>query len=150
MSIRTIRLGATDRPRAKHLFAVMADVFGEERAELSDAHVDRLLGDEDFWAMAALSGDEIIGGLTAHTLPMTRSESFEIFIYDLAVREDRWRQGIGRQLVDELLDQAAGRGIHDLFVAADNEDVHALDFYRALGGAAAPVTMFSFSRFARP
>jgi aminoglycoside 3-N-acetyltransferase I len=30
-------------------------------------------------------------------------------------------------------------------VLADDEDQHALDFYRALGGAASPVTMFDFS-----
>jgi aminoglycoside 3-N-acetyltransferase I len=31
-----------------------------------------------------------------------------------------------------------------MFVAADNEDVHAIDFYKALGGTDSPVTMFTF------
>ena len=33
--------------------------------------------------------------------------------------------------------------------AADNEDVHALDFYAALGGEATPVTIYSFSKTSR-
>jgi hypothetical protein len=31
-----------------------------------------------------------------------------------------------------------------VFVAVADEDVHAMDFYRAVGGAESPVTMFSF------
>jgi aminoglycoside 3-N-acetyltransferase I len=76
---------------------------------------------------------------------MTRAEYSEIFIYDIAVRSEHQRMGIGRRLMEELRAQAAGMGIRDLFVPADNEDVHALDFYRALGGEAAPVTIFTFS-----
>jgi len=32
-----------------------------------------------------------------------------------------------------------------MFVAADNQDLHALDFYRAMGGEPSPVTIFSFT-----
>ena len=87
----------------------------------------------------------IVGGLTAHTWPMTRAEQSEIFIYDIAVRKDQQRKGVGRRLVTALLESAVASGIDDVFVAADNDDSHALDFYRALGGVASPVTMFTFS-----
>jgi aminoglycoside 3-N-acetyltransferase I len=123
----------------------MAGVFEEDCARLSDEVVDRLLARVEFWAIAAFSGDEIVGGITAHTLPMTRTGSSEVFIYDLAVRADHQRKGIGRQLVTQLRKEAAAVGIVDVFVAADNDDFHALDFYRALGGAAAPVTIFTFT-----
>jgi aminoglycoside 3-N-acetyltransferase I len=124
---------------------MLGEVFEEPGEPLSDAYLDRLLARVDFWAIAAFDepGD-IIGGITAHTLPMTRSETSEIFIYDVAVRADRQRQGIGRRLLQALRAAAGAAGVDDLFVAADNEDAHALDFYRALGGAAAPVTMFTF------
>jgi aminoglycoside 3-N-acetyltransferase I len=91
-------------------------------------------------------GEQIVGGLTAHTLPMTRSESREIFIYDIAVRADHQRRGVGRLLMSHLIRTASDAGIHDLFVPAEDEDVHALEFYRALGGAASPVTFFTFGR----
>jgi aminoglycoside 3-N-acetyltransferase I len=139
------RLKAGDRELAKVLFNVMAEVFETESEELSDDYIDRLLGREDFWAIAAFADEDIVGGLTAHTLPMTRAQYSEIFIYDIAVRSEHQRKGIGRGLVAELRAQAAGVGIRELFVPADNEDVHALDFYRALGGEAAPVTIFTFT-----
>ena len=71
-------------------------------------------------------------------------ESSEIFVYDIAVRREHQRQGVGRQLIAELRDSATASGIRILLVAADNDDVHALDFYRALGGTASPVTFFTF------
>ena len=142
---QTSRLTSDNRELAKGLFIMMAEVFAEGSDHLSDDYLDRLLSREDFWAIAAFVGDEIVGGLTAHTLPMTRSESFEIFIYDLAVREDQQRKGIGRQLMTALREAAAIAGIQHVLVAADNDDVHALDFYRAVGGVPSPVTFFTFS-----
>ncbi|WP_375773609.1 GNAT family N-acetyltransferase [Archangium gephyra] len=139
------RLKDGDREQARVLFTLMAKVFEEGSAELSDGYIDRLLGREEFWAIAAFADNEIVGGLTAHTLPMTRTQSFEIFIYDIAVRSDHQRKGIGRRLMEELRAQADAIGIQDMFVPADAEDLHALDFYRALGGEAAPVTIFTFS-----
>jgi aminoglycoside 3-N-acetyltransferase I len=47
-------------------------------------------------------------------------------------------------LVAALREAAAAEGIHVAFVPADNEDTHALDFYRAIGGVPAPVTIFTF------
>ncbi|HEV7606256.1 MAG TPA: GNAT family N-acetyltransferase [Steroidobacteraceae bacterium] len=145
-AIHARRLVTGDREIARKMFALLADVFAEEPGPLSDAYIDRLLERADFWAIAAIMGEEVIGGATAHTLPMTRVESSEVFIYDFAVRQDLQRAGIGRQLMAALREAAGAAGIRDLFVAADEEDAHALDFYRAVGGAAAPVTIFSFTR----
>jgi len=145
IEIRTQRLMADDRALANSLFAIMAEVFGETYKPLDEAYLDRLLSREDFWAIAALMGDVILGGLTAHTVPMTRAESSEIFIYDIAVRGDHQRRGIGRQLMTALLEGGAAANIYTVFVAADNDDDHALDFYRSLGGVESPVTLFTFS-----
>ena len=139
------RLGAGDRLKAKRLFSMMAEVFEESHEDLGDDYVDGLLARADFWALAAFSGGDVVGGLTAHTLPMTRARSREIFIYDVAVRVDHQRRGVGRQLVQHLRQAAATAGVGDVFVPADDDDHHALEFYRALGGEAAPVTFFTFS-----
>jgi aminoglycoside 3-N-acetyltransferase I len=143
--MRVVRLTTADRHRARVLFALMANVFGEEAEELADDYIDSLLARGDFWAIAAISEEEVVGGLTAHTLPMTRAASSEIFIYDLAVRKDLQRRGIGRDLVRALCDEAAALGILTVFVPVDRDDVHALDFYRALHGVPMAMTMFTFT-----
>lgn len=143
--LRVRRLTAEDRSAGRSLFVLMANVFGEDCDQLGDAYLGELLGSPTFWAVAAFVGNEIVGGVTAHTLPMTRGESSELFIYDIAVRSDHQRTGVGRHLISVLRKQAAELGIEVAFVPADDEDVHALDFYRALGGKPSPVTLFTFS-----
>ena len=143
-SYRVVRLGADDRALAHRMFTVLEEVFETPVVALSNSYVDRLLARPDFWALAAVIDDEIVGGLTAHELLMTRSETIELFIYDIAVDPAHQRRGVGRALVEHLLAAARLAGIDVAFVPADNEDQHALDFYRALGGVASEVTFFDF------
>ena len=138
------RLVAGDREVARATFSMMAAVFGEPARPLPDEYVDSLLERDDFWALAVVEGDEPVGGITAHVLPMTRSPSRELFVYDVAVRDDRQRRGIGRSMLVELCERAARAGISSVFVAVADEDLHAMDFYRGVGGAESAVTMFSF------
>ena len=146
--LRIQRLVAGDEPVAIMLFAMMASVFeeGEHVEPLERDYVRMLLARSDFFALAAIQGGEVVGGVTGHVLPMTRSRSAELFIYDLAVRPEHQRRGVGRRLVEALTELAQAQGIATSFVAADNDDTHALSFYRALGGEPAPVTMFTFAR----
>lgn len=139
------RLGSNDQLAARRLFTILAEVFEETRAPLSDTYLHELLCRKDFWALAAFAGDDIIGGLTAHTLPMTRAESAEMLIFDVAVQGLHRKKGVGRRLLAALRKHASDAGIHELFVAADNADEHALDFYRRLGGVATLSTVFAFS-----
>lgn len=145
LKLRRLRTG--DEDVAAGMFAMMSAVFDEggevERLDLD--YVRRLLARADFLAVAAVEGRVVVGGVTGHVLPMTRSRSSELFIYDLAVRVDRQRRGVGRALVAAIRGMAAAEGIGTSFVAADDEDTHALAFYRAIGGDGAPVTMFSFA-----
>lgn len=143
-AVQLRRLSVADTALARATFTMMAEVFDEGVGVLSDAYLRDLLAREPFWALAALRDGQPVGGITAHALPMTRAEGTELFIYDLAVAPGHQRQGIGRGLVQALRTQAAAAGITVSFVPADNDDDHALEFYRALGGAPAPVTIFTF------
>ena len=142
MQIRRLECGDADL--ALDTFAMMASVFDEEATDPGGTYVAGLLARPAFWAMAALDGNEVVGGLTAHALPMTRSPEAELFIYDLAVRTDRQRRGIGRALVLATLERAKADGLRVAFVPADDEDAHAIEFYRAIGGRASAVTFFTF------
>jgi aminoglycoside 3-N-acetyltransferase I len=146
------RLRSGEETVALDMFRMMAAVFAEDDEDALDADplreedVSALLRREEFWAVVATENDEVVAGLTAHALPMTRSRSTELFIYDLAVRADWQRRGIGRTLVAELLSLSRESGLGTAFVPADNDDQHALEFYRAIGGTPSPVTFFTFSR----
>jgi aminoglycoside 3-N-acetyltransferase I len=144
--IQIRRLTVMDSNLARKLFLLMSEVFAEECAPLGEHYLRSLLSRPDFWALAAFVDGDVVGGLTAHSLPMTRTESSEVLIYDIAVRSDQQGKGIGRQLISTLREAANVAGIADVFVPVDNDDLEALEFYRALGGAPASVTIFTFRR----
>jgi aminoglycoside 3-N-acetyltransferase I len=143
-SLTVRRLASADLEVAHRVLRLMADVFDEGTGRVSDAYVLSLLTRPTFWLVAALENGEPLGGVTGHVLPMTRSESTELFIYDLAVDPAHQRRGVGTALVETLRREAAAAGTPVAFVPADNEDLHALAFYRAMGGDGAPVTIFTF------
>src|SRR6478735_9445164 len=140
----TKRLGPGDEVHAREMFAVMAAAFEEGAEPLGDEYLDGLLASGAFWAVAAFEGGRVVGGITAHTIPMTRSPSAELFVYDLAVHEDFRRQGIGARLMAELRAQATEAGVAEIFVPADEDDVEALAFYRSLAGRESAVSHFSW------
>ena len=144
-SAATRRLGPGDEQLAGETFALMAAAFDEGAETLSEAYLERLLASPSFWAVAAFEDGRVVGGLTAHTIPMTRSQSAELFVFDLAVHEDFRRRGIGGRLVATLRALAAEAGISEVFVPADEDDTHALEFYRSLAGRESAVSFFTWS-----
>jgi aminoglycoside 3-N-acetyltransferase I len=136
------RLSSVDGAVARQTFAVMIEAFQEAPSVLSDAYIERLMTRPDFWVFSASIGDEVIGGLTAHTLPMTRNESDEVFLYDIAILQRFRRLGAGRMLIESLRRAARDVGITVVFVPVDEADEEATEFYRSLQGAESPVHLF--------
>lgn len=140
-----VRLRAGHEPLARAAFAMMGQVFDEEPwVPLGDRYLADLLARPSVHAYAAVVEGDPVGGLVAHALPMTRDETVELLVYDLAVRTDHQRRGVGRALVQRLRDDAAAAGLGEVWVPADDDDLHALEFYRRIGGEAQAVTVFSW------
>jgi len=83
-----------------------------------------------FLRKATIEG-EIVGFLDLRRSPRPRLQHTGQF--GISVRKDRWRQGVGRILLSELLDWAVSVGMRkiDLRMRADNVGAQAL--YRSLG-----------------
>jgi aminoglycoside 3-N-acetyltransferase I len=140
------QLGKNDTALANKLIALFAEVFEEKKtAAVKKTHLVTLLSNTAFIALVALDGTKVIGGITAYELPMLSSAKPEIFIYDVAIRTEYQRKGIGRKLITALLALAKEKGVSEIFVAAHTEDTHALKFYQSLGGKAEKVNMFVFA-----
>ena len=82
--------------------------------------------------VVAVEGDETVGFVSAveTTHP---DKGTEMFLYELAVREDRRRQGIGGALVRELATIAVDNGCYGMWVGTDSHNDAALATYRSAG-----------------
>ena len=127
------------------LIKVYEEVFEMEDFTLPEPqYLQSLLEKETVIFYVGVFDKKVVGGLTAHILPSTYFPSSEVYIYDLAVQTEFQRKGIGRQLINSLKEYCASLRLKEVFVQADLEDRHALDFYRATGGIAESVVHFSY------
>ena len=137
MSTKYQKLSADDLPLMNGLLAMFGEAFGEpdtyQGAVPSDAYLRTLLGKDHFIALVALDGDAVVGGLAAYELEKFERARSEIYIYDLAVREDHRRKGIATGLIRLLQQIAKQRGAYVIFVQADPGDDPAIRLYQSLG-----------------
>lgn len=133
-----------DLRELKELVRLYAEVFETQNFTIpSDRYLEALLEKEHVMFFAAFSRGLLVGGLTAYILPSVYVEKNEIYIYDLAVATEYQRNGIGRQLIT-VLKEYCKEGGREIYVQADIEDQHAIDFYKATGGYPENVIHFSY------
>src|SRR5262245_7698960 len=103
-SIRQLVEGDAD------VFLAMLAMFGDAFEDVGTyagaqprvAYIDELLGSDHFIALVAMRHGTVAGALVAYELKKFERERSEIYIYDLAVREDSRRQGIATALIAGL------------------------------------------------
>ena len=144
MSIEIKQLTKQDLSEFTSLVDLFNTVFEEESKIGSKANLLKLLNNKSFIALVALAENKVVGGLTAYELPMYYSDSSEIFLYDLAVKPDYQRIGIGKRLLERLKEYCTENGVREFFVMAHEEDEHAIEFYHATGGKAEKVVNFLY------
>ncbi|NBA88375.1 GNAT family N-acetyltransferase [Emticicia sp. CRIBPO] len=138
-------LGPEDLPLFQKLIRVFHEVFDLNESEIpEEPYLENLLQKDSFVAFAALVDQEVAGGLTAYELPEYYSASSEIFIYDIAILPAYQRKGAGKELLEAIKEYARKKGITEVFVAAHEEDTHALDFYHSAGGHSEKAVHFDF------
>ena len=131
------QLAPDDVALMEALLTTFGEAFGEVETygknRPSAGYLQRLLGSDYFITLAALKGNEVVGGIAAYELKKFEQERSEIYIYDLAVAAAHRRQGVATALIEELKNLAAARGAYVMFVQADIGDDPAIELYTKLG-----------------
>jgi aminoglycoside 3-N-acetyltransferase I len=135
--VRIQVLKSGDVPVLEGMLAMFGAAFDEaatyNEARPGSEYLEQLLSSDYFIAVAAVRGDEVLGGLAAYELRKFEQRRSEIYIYDLAVDERYRRRGLATGLIRELKQVAAERGAYVMFVQADSGDDPAIRLYSRLG-----------------
>ncbi len=124
------------------LIKVFGEVFEIQNFSIpSRKYLQKLLSKTGFDVFIAEKENKIFGGLTAYTLDQYYSERPLAYIYDLAVKKQFQRQGIGRKLINAAAEYYSSKGYEELFVQADKVDDYAVEFYRKTPIAGADETI---------
>ena len=116
------------------LFSEVFDDFSSYQSNIaSDAYLESRLKDDMFIALAAIVDGRVVGALAAYVLKKFEQERSEIYIYDLAVREDCRRRGVATGLINKTREIAKDIGAWVVYVQADAGDDPAIKLYESLG-----------------
>jgi len=139
------KLDKHDIKSFQKLIQMFHEVFETgQKEQAKKSHLNKLLKNHHFIALAALDGKEVIGGLTAYILPQYYSANPEMYIYDMAVKSNMQRKGMGKELVKVLKKYCQQNKIKVMFVEAHAKDKHAVNFYRSTGGKQEEVVHFNY------
>ena len=131
------RLAPADIELMRDMLRMFGEAFDEvetfEAKKPRTAYLERLLGKDEFIALAAIERGTVIGGLAAYELEKFEQERSEFYIYDLAVQEESRRRGVATALIEALKPIAAAAGAYVIFVQADYGDDPAIALYTKLG-----------------
>lgn len=115
----------------KELVSVFEKVFEMKNFERpTDTHLQKLLNQENFFAVIVKAENTVIAGLTFYVLEQYYSDKPLAYIYDLAVLTEHQRKGIGKSLIKFTNEYCKQKGFEEVFVQADLVDDYAIDFYR--------------------
>lgn len=145
MNVEVFKLEPHDASSFRDLVGVFAEVFNMPPFEIpSPEYLERLLCNPSFFAHVVTVAGEVVGGVTCYVLNQYYSTSCYVYVFDLAVHPRYQRQGLGSRLMKAVADYSRTLSADEVFVQADDEDVHALEFYRNTGGIPEKVTHFNY------
>lgn len=134
MEVKISKLSQNDTTALKELLSVFEVVFEMEPFIVpDDAYLQTLLLNPDMMFMIAEADGKVVGGLSAYVLSQYYSKGKHAYIHDVAISTAYQRKGIGKKLIAAFNDYCQKMNYAEVFVAAEKEDAHAIEFYRATG-----------------
>jgi ribosomal protein S18 acetylase RimI-like enzyme len=94
----------------------------------------RFLSVETNHLLVAFAGDEPVGFLLAYELLRRHGDEPKMHLYEIGVREDYRRRGIGRSLIERFAELCRQRGARRAFVITDGSNPAAIALYASTGG----------------
>ena len=130
MDIEIKKLESDDIGLFLNLISVFKEVFEWHSLPPGPLHLQKVLNNNCFIVFIAISGNLVVGGLTAYVLERYDTEKPSAYIYDLAVIKEMQRNGVGKKLITAFTTYCNENDFSEAFVQAEIEDSHAINFYR--------------------
>jgi ribosomal protein S18 acetylase RimI-like enzyme len=108
------------------------------RPPLAREDAARFLANEQNHLLVAFDGAEPVGMLLAHELDRRHGDERKMFLYEIDVREDRRRRGVGRSLMKAFRELCRRRRCQIGWVLTDEGNAAAMALYAACGGKREP------------
>ncbi|HTZ06945.1 MAG TPA: GNAT family N-acetyltransferase [Gaiellaceae bacterium] len=109
----------------------------DERQPHTVESARELLANDATYYLAAFENGEPIAQLLAYELIRRHGDGRMMLVYEIGVREEARRLGVGRALFDLLRKLCRERGVRRAFVITNESNEPAMAFYASLGATRA-------------
>lgn len=135
-AIEIKKLGIGDAATARSLILMFGDdrVNNEGFTLPSAEYTAAMLARADFHVIVALDGEDLVGGLTAYEMQMFKRPTTEMFLYEIEVAEPYRQRGIGKALIEKLIQICREKQIAEMFVGTEKHNRAARKLYESSGG----------------
>jgi ribosomal protein S18 acetylase RimI-like enzyme len=145
MEVKIEKLKVGDIDKFTGLIRVFEDVFEMKNFSMPErTYLQKLLESEGFFVFVATLENTVIGGLTAYIMHQYYSKSPLVYVFDLAVKTQLQRKGIGKMLIEANNKYCKSMGAEVVMVQADEVDDYAIKFYRSTGARGERVVHFDY------
>lgn len=114
----------------------MTEVHG--RRSVQDSALREFLEDARCYLLLAVEEDRAVGSLNGYFLPRPYRSEPQFLLYEIDVREDCRRRGIGRALVERFHAEAKLAGAYEVWVLTDESNRAGMGLYERARMARAP------------
>jgi len=133
--MRIHRLKADDEADAIRAIHKLKPASERDGLDASPEHMRRLLEDDANYLIVATGPDDgPVGFLIAYRVPRVDRDQNMIYLYEIVVRPDCRRQGIGSQMIDLLKHESSPDDIMEIWVGTELGNTPARRLYESTGG----------------
>lgn len=144
MNVRIDFAGQEDLPQLADLLAELFTLESDFRPEREKQlrALRSILDAPEIGRLFVLRIDGRVAGMANALFTLSTAEGGRVLLLeDVILRREHRGNGLGRQLVEHVLDWARGQGMTRATLLADRDNQAALDFYRKLGFATSNMTV---------
>ena len=121
-------LGPADLPLLNN---IAEDVFDDP---IVGSSAQEFLSDARHRLAVALDGDLVVGFVSAVIYVHPNKPTPELWINEIAVAPAHQRQGIGKALMQAILEEAKRSGCREVWVLTERTNLPAMAMYKSVGG----------------
>jgi ribosomal protein S18 acetylase RimI-like enzyme len=124
---------AVVRAGTGHVLLALQAVRDVHERACDPAALAEFLADPSRWMILAIEGERVVGSLNGHSLRHPHRREPQFLLYEIDVRAECRRRGVGRALVEAFLAGARRAGAFEVWVPTNASNAAATALYRRCG-----------------
>lgn len=114
------------------MVVAIAEVCGLSHWSSKD-YLEEIVRTDSIFIKAAGDGGIVAGFLVGRYVPAAYGDGVDLGLYNIGVQPEKQKQGIGKKLMKNLIDECSQTGVRNIFLEVRASNAGAINFYRSFG-----------------